>query len=136
MIESNNLKSSISLTLSNFDKYGNSDFFILENLDQLNQIINVPQINSVLTNLQKYLNDNEKNIRKELLSIRKIEKFKIAYIYMIRHKIVHEGFNNNDILIKFNNDLEKIFYRTIVAYTCADNTHNLKKVISNINKPF
>jgi hypothetical protein len=110
-------------------------YSILENLDYIQKLDGKSKLEDSIVALKAYLKENKNKIRKHRLIKRKQEKFRIAFLYLIRNSMFHDGIlYSEERLAEFNPILRSILYNIIYVFMTR-NFKSLSQVISYLNRP-
>jgi hypothetical protein len=110
-------------------------YVILENLDYIQKISGKSQLGDIILALKDYLKLNKSKIRKHLVIERKQEKFRVAFLYLIRNSMFHDGnLYSEERLAEFNPILENILYNIVFVFMMR-NFKSLSQVLRYLNRP-
>jgi hypothetical protein len=124
------------LNRDNKMKEWNKGYVILENLDFLEKTAKNENIQNQISLLREFLTaDSMRNVKTQVSIKRKIEKFRIAYLYSMRNSVFHEGKISEKILTECNVILKKILDR-LLKVMISENFDSMNKIIKYMNRPY
>lgn len=124
------------LNRNNNMKEWDKGYAILENLDFLERIAKNKNIEQQISLLREFLTpDSMRSVNKQVSVKRKIEKFRVAYLYSMRNSVFHEGRISEKTLTECNVILKKILDNLLQVLT-SQNFDTMNKIVKYVNRPY